>query len=126
MAKVMKWTIDGSILSLEHVDSPVTLSQAFDATDIFPEFGKMTDVQQKVIVNGIKQKLADSVAVSKEEKMTPDERSASIAELWERLCAGEWNKVGTERVSINKKAAAMKDELSDDQIALLKKLGIKI
>jgi len=94
MAKVMKWTLDGSYLTLEHVDSPEKLTQTFDAAEIFPQWTELTDVQQKVIVNGLKQKLADSVAVSKDAKMNASERHDSIAELWERLLDGEWNRKG--------------------------------
>jgi hypothetical protein len=106
MAKAMKWTVDGSVLTLEHVDSPVALTQTFDVVEIFPEWDTLTDVQQKVVLNGLKQKLADSVAVSKDAKLTPKERSEAIAELWGRLLEGEWNRkaeAGTRGPSVSLK-----------------------
>lgn len=38
------------------------LTVRYDVADNFPEFGSMDDCQQRIVLNGVKQRLADSIA----------------------------------------------------------------
>ena len=63
MAKrIIDWSLKGSTLTMaKYIDadtSPEILEQ-FDIAKIYPEFNKLNEVQQFLIVYGIKQKLAD-------------------------------------------------------------------
>lgn len=69
----------------------------FDPRDFFlgTDFAELEEVEKLCIVNGLKQKLADKVAVKKDEKLTPQERRDAMEELWTQLCEERlWNKKG--------------------------------
>jgi hypothetical protein len=46
----------------------------YDVTDNFPNFDDMNDCQQRIVLNGVKQRLADSIAGCK----VPSDRFESI------------------------------------------------
>jgi hypothetical protein len=82
--------------------------------------------------HGLKQKLSDSLAMSKEmQEITTDaQRRAMLLETWEHIAAGSWNKpskAGSEgKESVQKKAASLVAQggLSEVEIALMRKLGL--
>ncbi|MCK5015650.1 MAG: hypothetical protein KAS32_01145 [Candidatus Peribacteraceae bacterium] len=89
MAK--NWTIEEDYMIRTYADEAVdTLDIALDK--LFPEFEDLEKVQQACIVNGIKQKLDDSTARSKDMKLTEAEKRAVQEELWTRISVEkEWN-----------------------------------
>jgi len=60
--------------------------------DLFPEFKDMTDCQQQCILNGVKQKMDDSIARSKDMTLTEGEKRQIQEDLWNQILSGEWNK----------------------------------
>jgi len=94
----------------------------FDLAKIYPDFSKLTDVQQKLIAYGTKQKLADKVAKPSDEKLTPAEMQAELKALWDRLVDGVWRIEGESRSTKLKKAW---DAADTDERKVLTKLGLK-
>lgn len=66
-----------------------------DLTLLFPDNGDgilVEDVQRACVINGMKQKLDDSIARSKDMKLTEAEKRVVQAELWNRISVErEWN-----------------------------------
>jgi len=120
--KQMNWTNNAAILKVEHLD--IEESQEFDLTEIFEEADNFNEVQLNVIVYGIKQKLADSCARSKDMTLTGAERVEQIAEVWERLKTGDWNQKGVERNTSAKKIKEAQANASPEELAVMKKLGL--
>ena len=64
----------------------------FDITKIFPDFKAYDKVQKNVIVYGLKQKLSDQTARSKDQTLTNTEKAAQLwMKTWELLQTGEWS-----------------------------------
>ncbi len=59
---------------------------AIDVIDLFPEYAVMNEVQQGVVRNGLKQKLADSIAGL----AGNDERFDRMTNVRDALLRGEW------------------------------------
>lgn len=81
-------------------DDPQVEDLHLNMTDLFPDFLDMDEVECNVILNGVKQKIADTIARSKEEALTEAEKREAQLTLWERLTKDrEWNlpKVGGTR-----------------------------
>jgi len=94
----------------------------FDLVKIYPDFAKYTDVQQKLIAYGTKQKLADKVAKPTDEKLTPSEMVTELNALWKRLVEGTWRIEGESRSTKLKKAW---DSADATERKVLIKLGLK-
>lgn len=116
-------------LSWDLVDAKLTVTilatkqkLTFDLAKIYPDFTKMSDVQQKLIAYGTKQKLADKVAKPEVEKLTPTEMKLELDSLWKRLVDGVWRIEGESRSSKLKKAW---DSASNGDKKVLEKLGLK-
>jgi len=126
MKRTMKWTLDGDTLVAKHLDTPLDKLSLFVITDIFPNFTEMTEVQQNLIAYGIKQKLADSCARSKEVSLNADERHTQMMEVWNTLLDGKWKEEGKGKESLQKKIdkkAAEDPEVAKAQ-AILRKAGL--
>ena len=105
--KSMDWEFsDQGILTVEHKDVTPSKKVDFDVKEFFPNFTDMDKIQQNVVVYGLKQKLADSCAASKDMAMTVNERIATMSNVWSRLKDGVWTQKGGERETISKKIAA--------------------
>lgn len=64
----------------------------FSLIALFEDFLTLDEVQKSCIINGIKQKMDDSVARSKEEKLTLEEMKEIHEKLWERITIErKWN-----------------------------------
>ena len=130
--KSMDWTFtDTGVLSCEHKDIEPSKTVAFDVTEIFPEFEDLDAIQKNVVVYGLKQKLADSVAANTDMKYTVNERIATMSNTWSRLKDGIWTQKGGPRDSIQKRINEnlSKVDLSkvpEEVLAALRASGLKI
>jgi hypothetical protein len=129
--KIMDWTFtDAGLLTCEHKDVEPSKKQDFDLTCIFPDFADLDNIQKNVVVYGTKQKLADSVAVSKDMAYTVNERIATLSNMWSRLRDGVWSQKGGERDTPQKRLNSMSPEakaaLSPEQKKILIDLGFKL
>ena len=141
MASNLSWSmavdkdnvITGSEMTVEILAMKEKLT--FDLVKIFADFMKASQVQMRVIANGVKQKLADDLARATDVKLTPQEMKVELTALWDRLVSGYWFKPPSEKAAEKlareaeaKKAKEVieKAEAATDpkDIAVLKKLGI--
>ena len=119
----LSWSLDGSKMTVEVLEIKKKLT--FDLAEIFPDFVKLKDVQQKMIANGAKQKLADSLARSADVTLTAQEMVTELQALWARLVAGNWNRPGGEaKATMKKKLEEAKEKATPAELAVLKKLGL--
>ena len=116
----LSWDLEGHILTVTVLATKTKVS--LDLSKLFSDFDKLSDVQQKVIAYGVKQKLADKVAKPLDEKLTPSEMVAEIKALWEQLVKGVWRVVAESRETIVRKAW---DKASKSDREVLEKLGLK-
>ena len=84
------WSLEGQMLVMK-LDG---ITEKFDLSMIFPQFNKLTFIQQMVVKNGVTQKLGDKTAKKKYERLTIDERVALMKATWEQLVKGEWRTRG--------------------------------
>ena len=105
MAKrLVRWNRDANILTISQVledNNKVDLKAEFDLAKIFPTFLTDNEIQQEIIVNGVKQRLADVGAGEKE----GTGKISAAKEIWSQLLEGKW---GKERVNATGKAEAVK------------------
>ena len=124
----MSWAYTGTILTCTHQDCKPEVKQNLDLTLLFPDFATLDEPQQMTVVYGVKQKCADACARSKDMTLTSNERQSVIEETYTRIAVErKWNaeREAGDRISVKKvaeKAEGM--DLTDDQRALLTKLGI--
>ena len=133
--KTMDWdfTKDG-ILTCTHKDVTPEKKVDFDLTEFFEDFSELTEIQQNIIVYGIKQKLADACAVQKPEVLTTNERIVTMSNVWSRLKDGVWTQKGGDRQTLKKTMQSGLDALTAEAKAaitpelreLLKKQGLNI
>ena len=117
----LSWSLVDAIMTVEILATKTKVS--FDMTKIFQGFKGMSDVQKKVIANGIKQKLADHLARPLDMTLTPVEMHEELKALWKRLCEGHWNKEGTGTRTA--KLTVAWEKASKDERVILTKLGLK-
>ncbi len=94
MAKrVVKWTLQGNdrfVLgiskALENNDK-IVIDFEFDLKKVFPDIEKMTDVQQQVIIFGVKQKLSDTGA---SEIADYEGKFNGAKAKWNEILEGKW------------------------------------
>ena len=61
-------------------------------TEIFPLFQSYSDVQKQMILNGLRQKMDDSIARSKDMTLSEKEKREVQSSLWDRISVdGIWN-----------------------------------
>lgn len=92
MAKrLVKWIIVGAVLSLckalEDPKATAVIEVSFDLTKIFPDFNKLTDVQQQIVIKGTKEKLSDTGASQVADSLG---KIANAKKQWADLEAGKW------------------------------------
>ena len=90
-----------------------------DATELFPEYDNFGTQKRDIILYGIEQRVCDKLASQKEKTFKDYE------DVYGSILDGSfYQKKKVSRLTITKKAEAIKDTLSADNITLLKKLGI--
>ena len=88
--RIVKWTLDGSILKLSKVigsNEVATIEAEFDIIKLFPLFNDMTDVQKQLIVFATKQKLMDTGA---SQIGDANGKISSAKTKFDELVAGKW------------------------------------
>ena len=88
--RIVRWTLDNSILKLSKVigSSETAIIEAeFDVSKLFPEFLNMSDVQKQMIVFATKQKLMDTGA---SQVGDADGKISSAKSKFAELLAGKW------------------------------------
>ena len=79
------WSVDlDSGILTRHYEGDVD-DLTCDLTVLFEEFCTMEPVQQRVIVNGLKQRLADTTARTKDAKLSESEKREVQDALWQRM-----------------------------------------
>lgn len=139
MAKrTMDWSVnEDGVLNCDHLDNEgkVLKAQTFDITKLFPDYSELDEIQQKLVVYGLKQKLADSVAAEKKLELTCNERIVTLDGIFARLLDGVWSqKGGGVRNTLKKQMQEGMDSLDDETKAaipeavaeMMKKYGIKL
>jgi len=82
----------------EKVDVEVCASLGMRLLDLFGNWESLDEVQQAVVINGLKQKLDDATARSKDEKLTEEEKREVQKTLWLRISEErKWNTEGKEK-----------------------------
>lgn len=131
--KTMKWALDESkgILTCEHIGNEKVLStQSFIMTELFYEWADMDSVQKQVAAYGLKQKMADACATTKDMEQTVNERIVTIDSMWARLSLDRNFVVkGGERETLKKKLEGAitegKVQLTPELAEVLRGLGVK-
>jgi hypothetical protein len=85
--RIVKWTLDGTILKLLRSIEEVVIGAEFDLAKIYPTFSEFNTIQQQIVVYGVKQKLADKGAgdiADYQGKVT------SAKAKWDDLVNGKW------------------------------------
>ena len=119
----IKWTL--LPLGLLSIGFEKEILDTYDLKKVYPTFEEMSEVQQMVIVYGIKQNLSDKIANMKD--YTLKEKVKVMGDRFESLKDGIWKTPSKEKASVKKKAQALIEEggLSEMELALLVKLGLK-
>jgi hypothetical protein len=112
--KIVKWTVDGSILKLSKVigsNEIATIEAEFDVALIFPNYNDMTDVQKQMVLYATKQKLMDTGASSIGDA---NGKISAAKEKFAELIAGKWegDRVNATGAKENKEAIARVKEAS--------------
>ena len=90
-----------------------------DATKLFPEYNSFNDRKKDIILYGLQQRICDKLAAESTKTV------ASYRDVYNNILDGSfYNKKKVTRLTVTKKAEAIKDTLTPDQLVLLKKLGI--
>jgi hypothetical protein len=124
------WSITNATLTCKF---PSDNTLAFDLARVFPDFNKLTDAQKLVVGNGVHQKLGDSCARSKAEKLDEDGMVTQMNTTFEGIVDGTvWSKKGGKggislKKQIQDKAEANLNEADQKKLKdLMKKAGINI
>lgn len=90
-----------------------------NASKLFPEFLTFNNKKRDIILYGLQQRICDKLATEKTKTV------ASYRDVYNNILDGSfYQKKKVTRLTVTKKAEAMKSELTPDQLVLLKKLGI--
>ncbi len=119
--RLMKWAVEGNDLTVEHTD--VEEIQTFDMTDLFELYEDFTPIQQKIIINGVKQKLADSCAREKNIKLTGQERVDRMNKVYGNILDGNWNIKG-EANTLKKKVTEAQETATAEELEILRKFNL--
>ncbi len=122
----MTWTLDEAITIIT-LDAGQFGKFDFPIADFFKsvKLDRLEDVEKLALVNGIKQKLADKVASSKELQMTIPEKLDMILDTWKRLVEKrQWNKPAESRKGVTTKIDAALSKASPEELAMMVKLGL--
>jgi hypothetical protein len=83
------WKMDGTVLTVTFPDGT---KDSFDVAMV-----KDDGIRSALLGYGLKQKLSDSTARNKDERLTTEERLAEMKETFNLLVAGTWAEKGTGR-----------------------------
>lgn len=128
----LSWELIDAKLIVEILATKDKLS--FDLTKIWPDFIEYKLVAKNLAAYGVKQKLADKVAKSADEKLTALEKKAALLGLWDQLVKNVWRVAGVSGIKMSElksELATAKDQLSEkdkklaEQADLIKKLTKK-
>lgn len=131
--KTMRWSLDEAkaALTCEHIANEKVIStQVFNMPELFYEWADMDSVQKQVAAYGLKQKMADACAVTKDMEQTVNERIVTIDSMWARLSVDRNFVVkGGERETLKKKLEGAITEgkvtLTPELAEVLRALGVK-
>lgn len=117
----IKWTLsETGSLSIGFGNE---IMDVYDLVKIYPEFVGMNEVQQMVVVYGIKQNLSDKIAAMKD--YTLKEKVKVMGERFQSLKDGVWKTPVKEKVTLKKKAAEERAKgVTPEEEAMLKRLGL--
>jgi len=123
------WTLDrdGGVLSCVVSDRTMSV----DLTELFTDYVEYTALQQDAIAYGVKQKLADCTARSKDMTLSAQEQCDTMADRYRTLIdSQEWNeKGGGGGIAIAsaalKKIKEHADQLTPELRAALEAAGVK-
>jgi len=104
MAKL--WTVVEGVMTRVYKDEEVK-DLTINLVDLFPEFMDFDNAQKGCVVNGVKQKLSDTIARSKDMALTEAEKRTAQEALWLRNSVDRlWNleKTGGKRETVSYKA----------------------
>jgi hypothetical protein len=116
-----RWTLDGTILTNTF---PNGMTTSFDVLPLFPLFLEYSDTQKETICNGIHQKLGDSCARPKAEKLTVANCVVQMDKTYAEILDGTaWKRKGGKGViSMKKQIADGMSEMSQEDQNELKRL----
>lgn len=87
-----QWKLDATNLVCTYPDGRI---KSFNILEVVPDFVSYTEPHKAVICNGISQKLGDSCARKKTEKLTIDNAMVQMGITWERIVDGSaWTRKG--------------------------------
>ena len=90
-----------------------------DASILFPEYFTFNNKKRDIILYGLQQRICDKLAAESTKTV------ASYRDVYNNILDGSfYQKKKVTRLTVTKKAEAIKDTLTPDQLVLLKKLGI--
>lgn len=123
--KMLTWSLseDGMTLKLT-TDAG---NREFPIADFWKtsKFERLEDVEKLCVLNGLKQKLADKVAASKELQLSMTEKLAIIDETWKRLTTErQWNKPSEGKRGFVSKIDTALAKATAEEMAMMVKLGL--
>ena len=108
-----------SIVQKDKEGKEVNTFEIANATRLFPEYNNFSKSKKDIILYGLQQRICDKLASEKTKTV------ASYRDVYNNILDGSfYKKQKVTRMTITKKAELIKDTLTDDNIELLKKLGI--
>ena len=108
-----------SIVQKDKEGKEVNTFEIANATRLFPEYNNFSKSKKDIILYGLQQRICDKLASEKTKTV------ASYKDVYNKILDGSFYiKEKVSRMTITKKAELIKDTLTDDNITLLKKLGI--
>jgi len=124
--KTLTWKVseDMSYMTLEASNGR---NMTFTFTDFWKtgKWERLEDVEKLCVINGLKQKLVDKIAASKDLQLSIDEKFKIIEETWKRLCENrQWNKPSEGRKAAVSKIDSALSKASEAELAMMLKLGL--
>jgi len=124
-AKLMTWKLseDMTVLTLE--TSIKTIQ--FNILDFFKsvKWERLEQVEKLAVINGLKQKLSDKTAASKELQLSLKEKLDVIEAAWKQLTEGRmWNKPSEGRKAAVSKIDSALGKATLEELAMMLKLGL--
>jgi hypothetical protein len=122
MAERFNWILEADNRTLSVAMSGDVL-KSFELSKIFPGIDTLPMVQRMIVVYGVKQRLSDKVAGMKE--FSAKEKVMAMTKRFDDMAKGIWRVTGPGIGSVKARAQALaKEGLTEEQEAVLKKLGL--
>lgn len=125
-SKLMTWKMAENMMSMT-LEAEGLDTLTFDINEFWKssKFERLEDVEKLAVWNGLKQKMADKTAVSKELQLSTKEKFDIVSETWKRLCdERRWNKPAENRKGVTTRIDAALAKASKDELAMMVKLGL--